>query len=166
MLLPSCVLCKLPISWLLGCEFLLSSLANIHAVSFVASSLPRPYPSPADSNKEGKTMEGSTQIILSKNACIPSPSRPCPESSRSPTRWFSSLAGEWRCRWCWRKSCQVWRGGECFSDDKRRVGGRNMSPPTTHSSGTCLNLLTWAPQGITKTEISFYKLLITKWFQT
>jgi len=69
----------------LGCEFLLPSLANIHAVSLVDSSLPRPYPSPADGNKEGKTKEAA-KIILSKNVCIPSPHRPSPESSRSPTR--------------------------------------------------------------------------------
>jgi len=50
----------------LGCEFLLPSLANIHAVSLVDSSLPRPYPSPADGNKEGKTKEAA-KIILSKN---------------------------------------------------------------------------------------------------
>ena len=48
----SWVLCKPPTSWLLGCEFLLPSLANIHAVSLVDSSLPRPYPSPADGNTE------------------------------------------------------------------------------------------------------------------
>ena len=96
--LPSWVLCKLPTSWLLGCEFLLPFLANIHAVSLVASSLPRPYPSPADGNKEGKTKEGSAKIIFSKNICISSPSRPCPDSSCSPTRWLSSLAGERRWR--------------------------------------------------------------------
>ena len=71
MLLPSLLgPVQLPTSWLLGCEFLLPSLANIHAVSLVASSLPRPYPSPADGNKEGKTKEGSAQIILSKNAFL------------------------------------------------------------------------------------------------
>ena len=48
--------------------------------------------------KEGKTKEGSAQIILSKNVCIPSPPRPCPESSISLTRWLSSLAGEKRYR--------------------------------------------------------------------
>ena len=60
----------------MGCEFFLHSLANIHAVSLVASFLLRPYPSPADGSKEGKTKEGSSQIILSKNVCILSPSDP------------------------------------------------------------------------------------------
>ena len=70
----------------LCCEFFLPSLANNHAVSLVASFQSRPYHSPADGNKEGKTKEGSAQIILSKNVCIPSPPRPCPESSISLTR--------------------------------------------------------------------------------
>ena len=41
-------------------------------------------------------------------------------------------------------------------------------PPITHSLGSCLDLLSWSPQGITKTESSvwtFYKILITKQFQ-
>ena len=41
--------------------------------------------------------------------------------------------------------------------------------PTTHLLGTCLNLLSWDSQGITKTESSkwtFYKLLTAKQFQT
>ena len=59
MLLPSLLgPVQLPTSWLLGCEFLLPSLANILAVSLVASSLPRPYPSPEDGTKQGKTKMG------------------------------------------------------------------------------------------------------------
>ena len=40
----------------------------------------------------------SFQFTFSKNVCIPSASRPCPESSTSPAGWLS-LAEEWRCRW-------------------------------------------------------------------
>jgi len=83
--LPSWVLCRLPTSWLLHSEFLLISLPDIYAVPLVPSTLSRPNPSPADGNKEGKTKEAA-KIILSKNVCIPSPHRPSPESSRSPTR--------------------------------------------------------------------------------
>ena len=38
-------------------------------------------------------------------------------------------------------------------------------PPTTHSFGTCLNLYSWTPQGITKTEPlkwTFHKPLTAK----
>ena len=67
MLLPSLLgPVQLPTSWLLGCEFLLPSLANIHEVSLVDSSLPRPYPSPADGIKEGKTKKGVPRSFFLK----------------------------------------------------------------------------------------------------
>ena len=51
-------MCMLPTFWLLGSEFLLPSLENIHAVPLVASSLPRLNPSHTDGTKEGKTKMG------------------------------------------------------------------------------------------------------------
>jgi hypothetical protein len=74
--LPSWVLSKMSTSWLLGYEFLLPSLPNIPAVPLVAPFLPRPYPSPEDGTKEGKTKEEDAQFILSNNAHVPSTSRP------------------------------------------------------------------------------------------
>ena len=55
-------------------------------------------------------------------------------------------------------------GGDGFQMTTEELEEGAYGPPTTHSSGTCLNLLSWAPQGITKTETSFYKLLTTKLF--
>ena len=63
-------------SWLLGYKFLLPSLPNIPAVLLVAPFLPRPYPSPEDGTKEGKTKEEDAQFILSNNVNVPSTSRP------------------------------------------------------------------------------------------
>ena len=82
--LPSWVLCKLPTSWLLHSEFLLISLPDIYAVPLVPSTLSRPNPSPADGIKEGKAKTGLPSSFFLKNVCIPSASRPCPESSISP----------------------------------------------------------------------------------
>ena len=62
---------------------------------------------------------------------------------------------------------KVVRCGGWFSDDKRWVGVSSMLS-SKHSLGTCLNLLFWAPQGISKTEISkctCYKLFTTNDFK-
>ena len=57
-------------------------------------------------------------------------------------------------------------GGDGFQVTREELEEGACGPPTTHSSGTCLNLSSWAPQHIAKTETSFYKLLSTKQFQT
>ena len=57
-------------------------------------------------------------------------------------------------------------GGDGFQVTREELEEGACGPPTTHSSGNCLNLLSWAPQHIAKTETSFYKLLSTKQFQT
>ena len=51
---------------LLVTEFLLPSLSDIYTVPFVAPSLPRPNPSPADPTKEGKTKMGLPSSFLLK----------------------------------------------------------------------------------------------------
>ena len=53
-------------------------------------------------------------------------------------------------------------GGDGFQMTTQELEEGACGPPTTHSSGTCLNLLSWAPLGVTKTETSFYKLITTK----
>ena len=55
------------------------------------------------------------------------------------------------------------RNGFQMTRDELEKG--TFCPPTTKSLGTCLHVLSWAPQGISKTEISkwtFYKFLTTK----
>ena len=56
-------------------------------------------------------------------------------------------------------------GGDGFQMTTQELEEGACGPPTTHSSGTCLNLYSWASKGITKTETSFYKLHTTKRFQ-
>ena len=53
--LPSWVLCKLPTSWLLHSEFLLTSLPDIYAVPLVPSTLTSPIPHLQMTLKKGKS---------------------------------------------------------------------------------------------------------------
>ena len=60
------------------------------------------------------------------------------------------------------------RCGGQTSDDKRWVGERSMLSSNHSFIGTCLNLLSWDSQGITKTELSkwtFHKPLTEKKFK-
>ena len=59
--------------------------------------------------------------------------------------------------------------GDSFQMARDELEQEACGPPTTHSLGTCLNLISWVPQSFSKTEISkwtFYKLLTGNQLQT
>ena len=91
----SCASCPPPGYWILN-SFSLHLQISIQSNLWLP-----PYPSPIP-HLQMALKKGNPrwvfQFILSKNICISSVSRPCPESSTSPARWLS-LAEEWRCRW-------------------------------------------------------------------
>ena len=114
--LPSWVLCKLPTSWLLHSEFLLTSLPDIYAVPLVPSTLARPNPSPADGTKEGKAKTGlPSSFFLKMYAFLLLPD---PVLSHQYLHYMTQLSRGMKLQMGEGASKGV-RCGEEFSDDKR-----------------------------------------------